>query len=84
MATNEITERDEINERSAAQVLMLMMQSYQRQTPPTNDDFLLVSSSDETETLSSPILRALEAEGGLQIYLQDTNFGIPRFMRYMS
>lgn len=81
MKRRKLTQRDGNNEKSAAQVLVLMRQSDQRRGPPTNKIILSASSSNEIENLRSPILSALEAEGGLQIYLQNTNFSKPKSMR---
>lgn len=62
MAKNKLSQEDGINERNAAQVVIVMRQSDRRQIPPTNKSILSTSSSYETENLSSPIINALEAE----------------------
>lgn len=81
MATNKLTQRDEIIERNAAQALMLITQSDQRRGSPTNENILSTSSSDETEKLRSSFLITLKAEEKFQIYLQNTNFKKAQFMR---
>lgn len=84
MARNELTQNGGINRRNATQVLILMRQSEQRQTSPTSEDILLACSSDETEKLRSLILSTLEAEGGLQLSLPNTNFSKHILWVYVS
>lgn len=83
MEADELTERVVVYESNVAQVLILLSQSTQAEISQPREHCPVDSASayEDTDQYISPMLSALEAKEAVSIYVQNTNFYKPEFMR---